>query len=86
MVSRFSLRRFESSLQVTHAVLTINPCLPQPPLEGEETLTEVDDHFAARFGAPQNLDASVNARPVRLPEETAHVVVTARTVQTVEGD
>jgi hypothetical protein len=58
MVSRFSLRRFESSLQVTHAVLTINPCLPPPPLEGDETLTEVDDHFAARLGEGERLLSS----------------------------
>jgi hypothetical protein len=38
-----------------------------------------------RLGAPQNLDASVNARPVRLPGDTADVVVTAQAVQTVEG-
>jgi hypothetical protein len=38
-----------------------------------------------RLGAPQNLDASLNARPVRLPDDTANVVVTARAVQTVAG-
>jgi hypothetical protein len=38
-----------------------------------------------RLGAPQNLDASVNAKPVRLPGDTADVVVTARAVQTVES-
>ena len=38
-----------------------------------------------RFGAPQNLDASVNARSVSLPDDTANVVVTARAVWTVEG-
>jgi Helix-turn-helix domain/RodZ C-terminal domain len=38
-----------------------------------------------RLGAPQNLDASVNAKPVRLPGDTANVVVTARAVQTVEN-
>jgi hypothetical protein len=36
-----------------------------------------------RFGAPENLDASVNARRVALPDDTANVVVTAQAVRTV---
>jgi hypothetical protein len=45
----------------------------------------VGERLWLRFGAPQNLDASVNAKPIRLPEDTANVVVTAQAGQTVEG-
>lgn len=37
-----------------------------------------------RLGAPQNLSASVNGKPVRLPADTANVVVTRAGVRTVE--
>jgi hypothetical protein len=54
-------------------------------LEQGRSLHLAGQRLWIRFGAPQNLDASVNAKPVRLPEDTANVVVTARAVRTVEG-
>jgi hypothetical protein len=38
-----------------------------------------------RFGAPSNLDASVNAERVELPDDTANVVVTVQGVQTLQA-
>jgi transcriptional regulator with XRE-family HTH domain len=53
-------------------------------LEQGRSLRLAGGRLWIRFGAPQNLDATVNARPVGLPNDTADVVVTAQAVRTVE--
>ena len=54
-------------------------------LEQGRSLRLAGKRLWIRFGAPQNLDASLNARPVTLPQDTANVVVTAQAVHTAES-
>jgi cytoskeleton protein RodZ len=54
-------------------------------LEQGRTLRLAGKRLWIRLGAPQNLDASLNARPVDLPQDTANVVVTAQALHTVES-
>ena len=53
-------------------------------LEQGQSLRFAGRRLWIRLGAPQNLEASVNGAPARLPDDTANVVVTAAGVRTVE--
>jgi hypothetical protein len=55
-------------------------------LEQGRSLRFAGKRLWIRLGAPSNLEASLNGERVRLPDDTANVVVTAAGVPTVEGD